>query len=207
VTTTTRSHAAREAMLEAAELIVVERGLGSLTLSGVQQRAGQANKSAAAYHFGDRVGLLSALAARHLGPVGQRREDLLAAAGPEATVEQLVEALVRPLAEATVLRPGSRWARVLAQLFLDPLAGPMVLAHAEAASFRDTQRRLATHLGGQSPFTDGRIAATVGLLISTLALWEGQLDRLEDPTLLADDLVGLCLSTLRTPAPHRGEHP
>ncbi len=194
-------------MLEAAELIVVERGLGSLTLSGVQQRSGQANKSAAAYHFGNRDGLLLALAARHLGPVGQRRDALLEAAGPGASLEQLVEALVRPLAEATVLQPGSRWARVLAQIFLDPVVGPTVLAHAEAASFRDVQRRLATHLGGPNSFTDGRIAATVGLLISTLALWEGQLDQLPDPTLLADDLVGLCLSTLRTPAPHRGEHP
>ncbi|MDH6679757.1 RecA-family ATPase [Rhodococcus sp. LBL1] len=45
---------ARQAMIEAAERLITERGMQALTLEHVQIAANQSNKSAAKYHSGSR---------------------------------------------------------------------------------------------------------------------------------------------------------
>src|SRR4051794_6183887 len=125
-------------MLDAAEAIACDTGLGAITLTGVQQRAGQANKSAAAYHFGSRSGLLSAVVARRMRPIDEHRHALIAAldAAPAAAdLAQLARVLVVPLAQATVQTSESRWARFLAQVFIDPQLGELVLGNPDATSF------------------------------------------------------------------------
>ena len=59
----------------------------------------QRNKSAARYHFGSREGLIEAVVAARMGPVNQRRLEMLAAydARPgEPSLRDLVAALVVP---------------------------------------------------------------------------------------------------------------
>ena len=52
---------AREQMIDAAERLASERGLGAMSLRDVMAEAGQRNKSAAQYHFGSREGLVEAV--------------------------------------------------------------------------------------------------------------------------------------------------
>ena len=96
-------------MIDAAERLVAERGLAALTLRDVQTEAGQANKSAAQYHFGSREGLLAAVVESRMRPAGERRRELLDTIDLDAnppTMRALVEALVLPLAEQTHLPRG-----------------------------------------------------------------------------------------------------
>ena len=53
----------REALLEAALALVAERGLGEISLREVARRA-EVSHAAPAHHFGDKAGLLTALATR-----------------------------------------------------------------------------------------------------------------------------------------------
>lgn len=201
--TTARARAARAALIDAAEEVAVERGLAAMALSTVQERAGQANKSAATYHFGSRAGLVAAVLERRMTPVNRRRWELLeqwderSSRGAGARV---ATALVRPLAAETVQRPGSRYARFLMQAMLDPVQATTVSEHLEADSFRELRRRYlaATPLDG--PAADLRFGSAVTLCVSTLATWEGHGDT--DPATLAvvvEDLVHLCAVLLDAP--------
>src|SRR5699024_1893097 len=105
----------------------------------VQQAAGQANRSAVAYHFGSLDGLIEELIALRMGPVDARRAemlDLLAAADGPVTAAAAVDALIRPLAEQTVYRAGSRYAGFLVQTLFDPKLAHMVATHLSAGSYR-----------------------------------------------------------------------
>src|SRR5687768_9366109 len=109
-------------MIEAAERVAAERGMAAMSLREVQAVAGQRNKSAAQYHFGSRRGLIEAIVATRMGPINEQRAARLAAldaAGGAPELRSLVAVLVEPLAEAT-MRPGSCWARFLAQGIADP---------------------------------------------------------------------------------------
>lgn len=68
----------RDALLDAAERLVAERGVNGVSLREVGQVAGARNNSAAQYHFGNRDGLLHAVVARRSEAVDERRERLVA---------------------------------------------------------------------------------------------------------------------------------
>ncbi len=189
-------------MLDAAEEIACEVGIGAITLSGVQQRAGQANKSAAAYHFGSRQGLLGAVLARRMIPIETHRHRLVAEAGDSADLSALSEALVRPLAAACLGVPGSRYARFLAQAVIDPHLGSLALTHPESGSFREIQTLIQHHLdpAGTEPLISQRIASVMSMVITTLAVREGH-PQLPDPERAVDDLVAMCSAALSAPLP------
>ncbi len=196
-------------MLDAAEEIACDTGLGGLTLTAVQQRAGQANKSAAAYHFGSRTGLLSALTARRMGPIDEDRRQMLDALGPDCVdLRTLSLALVLPLARATIMVPGSRYARFLAQAFLDPQLGELVLGQPEGSSFREVRelmhRALSAHL--DDALADARLASALAMVITTCALHEGHPDWGADP-IVVDDLAATTLALLTAPAPTHAATP
>jgi AcrR family transcriptional regulator len=117
---TTPSNAA---MISAAEQLVAERGLGAVSMRMVGEAAGQRNHSAVQFHFGSWEGLLQSIAADRMGPINQERLALLKRLdheGRSADVRGLVEALVVPLSNATIRRPGSFYARFLAASYADP---------------------------------------------------------------------------------------
>lgn len=188
-------------MLDAAEQLACESGLGAITLTAVQQHAGQSNKSAAAYHFGSRSGLLQAVIGRRMGPIDAERTRMLDAADPH-DLPALVEALVRPLAEATVLTTGSRWGRFNAQVFLDPALSELSLGHENAQSLRRVQALMHDHLAPRLGEATARvrIASVAGLVISTVALIETHPDLARAPHLV-DDLVATATAALSAPAP------
>ena len=64
-------------MVDAAERIVAESGFAAMTASAVQEAAGQGNKSAVQYHFGDRDGLIQAVMDARMAPANKRRMGML----------------------------------------------------------------------------------------------------------------------------------
>ncbi|MGG7100921.1 TetR/AcrR family transcriptional regulator [Rhodococcus sp. 24CO] len=195
---------ARTAMIDAAERLVAERGLAALTLRDVQIEAGQANKSAAQYHFGSREGLLSAVIESRMKPAAERRHDLLNAidvAQQPPTMRQLVEASVLPLAEQTIEREHSLYARFLVQSIFDPGMSAVIRDHLQAATFRDVQHRIAAASLLPADIAELRAGTLSILSIVTFATWEGRVHSPAQAKVIVADLIESCLGALNAPAP------
>lgn len=199
--------AAREQMIEAAERIAGQRGLAAMSLREVQSMAGQKNKSAAQYHFGSRDGLIEAVLTSRMAAVGERRFELLAridASGEPGELRDLVEALVLPVAEHTVARPGSHWARFVSQCSADPDAVAVVQRSVEGASYREVRARLTRHLTDLPDLIRARrIEHAIGLAFSSLAVAEAARDVGRVPRLpiaaQINDLIDVCVGILAQP--------
>ncbi len=190
-------------MIRAAEEIAVERGWGATTFSEVQLRAGQANKSAARYHFGSREGLLDAVLEAHMAPVDDHRRELLdASAGVALTHGDVAAIFVRPLAAQTLGRPGSRFARFLMQTLSDPIQSTRVLEHVRAESLRDLRTRFCQSTPLPTPWAEMRFGSLVMLCVATLATWEGHRESAESPDLdfVIDDLIRIATAVLDAPS-------
>ena len=186
-------------MIDAAERLAAERGLNGLSLREVQLASGQRNKSAAAYHFGTRDGLIAAVVAARMGPVNERRTALIATldAQPAPSLRRWVEALVEPLADAT-RHPGSNYARFLLQGLADPLMGRVVRESMESASYMNVRARILAELDHLPPsLRERRVDGAVQLMVSTLATWEAS--RVKPSAAVRRDLVAMCLAVLTAP--------
>ena len=191
-------------MIAAAERIVAERGLAAMSLRAVQTESGQKNKSAAHYHFGDREGLVRAVVDARMGPIDDRRTDLLLGLGADATIRDLVVVLVHPLAEAVLTPEPSYWARFLAQAYSDPSIARAVTDSVRGRAFVAATDRIDAQLGHlPGELRQWRIGHAVGLAVTGLAVLE-RADRRLDSGLTADravaDLVEMCTAVLTAPA-------
>jgi len=112
---------AKTRILDAAELLLGERGLEGASLREISAAAGQANTSAVQYHFGGKEGLIAALIAREVDRFEPRRRELLAAIearGKPADVREVLKVLFLPLAEASDANGRHVYARFLMQFFV-----------------------------------------------------------------------------------------
>lgn len=160
-------------MIDAAERLAAQRGLAALTVQAVQQEAGQRNKSAVSYHFGDRQGLVTALVAARMAPAEQRRTEMLLDLGDTPTSRQLVEALVLPLVESVLSRRPSYWARFLVQAFADPVTGLAALAAVDDRALQAAQVRLIARLTHLPPgVATLRVQSIIGYACVVLAGYE-----------------------------------
>ena len=167
--------------------------------------AGQRNKSAAHHHFGSREGLVEAIVETRMAPVNAERLALieqLDAKGRGHDLRALVEAMIDPLAHATLGTPGSAYARFLAQVLADPKMSVVVGRHLQAESFRIARQRLAALLADDVPaeLQPVRVERVIGLAIISLAAWEDTPGT--SPAQLAD-LVDACVAVLRAPVSAR----
>ena len=89
----------REKLLEAAEQLFAERGIDGVSLADINLRAGQKNRNAVHYHFGDKENLIHAVLDKHSEGIEGRRRELLDAAGELPSLRDLVCALVIPVAD------------------------------------------------------------------------------------------------------------
>ncbi len=64
--------ATREKILDAAELLFIERGFSATSLRAIASRAG-VNLAATHYHFGSKSGLLAAVFHRRVSPINEQR--------------------------------------------------------------------------------------------------------------------------------------
>lgn len=178
-----------------------------MSLREVQTMAGQKNKSAAQYHFGSREGLIEAVLTSRMAAVSARRFELLArldARNGPTELRDLVEALVLPVAEHTVARPGSHWARFVSQCTADPEAVAVVQRSVEGASYRDVQSRLDRHLVDlPEPIRLRRLEHAIGLAFASLAAAEASRDAGVTPRMpiaaQISDLIDVCVGILSQP--------
>ncbi len=85
-------------ILDAAEKLFGEQGFDGTSLRDITAQA-EVNLAAVNYHFQSKESLIDAVIARRIEPVNRRRLEMLDAAGPNPTIEQIVEAFVAPLTE------------------------------------------------------------------------------------------------------------
>lgn len=189
-------------MIDAAERIVAEQGFGALTVRAVQEAAGQANKSAVSYHFGDREGLLRAVLDARMSVPNERRTTMLLALDDGCSLRDLVRAYVLPLAESVESRRPSYWARFLLQAVSDPQIGRLAMDSVESDAFRAVQRRLLDRLEHvPEPLRAPRLGAALGFVGAALAAYEvhGAPDGVSADQ-LNTDLVDSCVGLLSAPS-------
>jgi AcrR family transcriptional regulator len=178
--------------------------MAACSLREVQHLAGQRNKSAAHYHFGSLVGLVEAIVETRMAPINTRRFALIEGldrAGKGDNMRSLVEALVDPLAETTLGRPGSCYARFLAQVISDPKMTVVVGRHLQAESVRVIRQRIGALLGDMpTELQQIRGERVMGMVIISLASWE---DRPGATGVQVGDLIDACVALLRAPVSAR----
>lgn len=89
-------------LLDAAEKLFGQHGFDATSLRDITADA-QVNLAAVNYHFQSKESLMDAVIERRLEPVNLRRLEMLDAAGPAPSVEQIVEAFLAPMLMLEVL--------------------------------------------------------------------------------------------------------
>lgn len=108
----------REALLDAAQRLFAERGIGGASLRAITGAAG-ANLAAVSYHFGSKEGLVRALFARGLRSLNDERLRLLEsceAGDAPPSVECLVRAFADPMVRHLHRDGGSDFPRLVARV-------------------------------------------------------------------------------------------
>ncbi|MBW2421528.1 MAG: TetR/AcrR family transcriptional regulator [Deltaproteobacteria bacterium] len=114
---------AREKLLDCAEQLFAEHGLGGVSLRAINAEAGL-SPAALHYHFGTQKTLVESLLERQMPSLMERRRQLLDALNerPEpATTRDILDALIRPQVEllAEGGEPGLRYMRLIHRLQVD----------------------------------------------------------------------------------------
>ena len=140
----------REQLLDAAERLMAESGPDGVSMREISVGAGQANNNAAQYHFRTREGIIEAVLERRMRPIDERRAAMIAAFGPDPTIDDLLRAVVVPLAEAS--RVHVHYIGFFAQLRVSHRYRHLV-AHAlpRTNSFVDVRKQIGARLPALSP--------------------------------------------------------
>ena len=183
-----------------AERLFAERGINGPSLEEIGVAAGQRNKTAVQYHFGDRGGLVSAIVEHRSSATQGMRAKMLAqmlAEGREPDVRSMVTTIVVPV--ASQLGRGNHYMGFQAQLSLD--IGPFG-AGGELATIRETLQRLIPTLPAEIFALRWGIALDTNVL--TLAHIERQLEHSTLPVPLETrvaDLIEVLVGIFTAPAP------
>ncbi|MEZ5144579.1 MAG: helix-turn-helix domain-containing protein [Acidimicrobiales bacterium] len=117
----TGSGQTRAVLLDTAERLFSENGIHAVSLRQIRLAAGQGNAAAVQYHFGDKAGVLQALADRHVPRLAAVQQALVDDLGSTPSLRDRVDALVRPFAIYVTLGPSERaWIRIVDELLADP---------------------------------------------------------------------------------------
>jgi AcrR family transcriptional regulator len=115
----TRSALTRERFIQAAQQLFAERSIDSVSLNEITVAAGQKNRNALQYHFGNRDGLLQAIIDKHAEPVYLLRKAYIEQARDSAwsDAEASARVLVMALADYIEQNPeGIHYVKILSQL-------------------------------------------------------------------------------------------
>jgi AcrR family transcriptional regulator len=100
-TLNSRTLLTRNRIIAAAELLFAREGINGPSLQDINLAAGQRNKNATHYHFGDRNGLLQAIIDKHMPGliISRHRHMDQAEANGNADVRHIARAILSPLLE------------------------------------------------------------------------------------------------------------
>ena len=113
----------KQALLDAAAVLMDERGVDNVTVQDIGQASGHRNRSAVQYHFGSRDAVIRAVIGRTMEPIDAERNlllDHLEATGAPLTTRGALEVVVLPLARQLRAPEGRRYLRIAAQLIYHP---------------------------------------------------------------------------------------
>jgi AcrR family transcriptional regulator len=194
-------HDTKTRILDAAEKLFGEKGFDATSLRDITTEA-DVNLAAVNYHFQSKDSLIEATIMRGAGPVNDKRLAMLEAAGPKATIEQILEAFVGPVLEQDYEPMAPLMARVL--------ASPETMRRVFKQLIETMSRRFADAIGVALPelspaermwrlnFTAGAMAHTVTRAPVMRDLLEGALD-FKDRKLLIARLVRFAAAGFRAP--------
>src|SRR3954469_20505048 len=121
---TARGDKTRQHLLDVAERLFAEKGCSAVSLREIRLAAGARNTAAMQFHFGDRDGLIDALAARHLPQIEALQQEIydrIIAEGRRDDPRSLVEVLIRPGAEYLTFGDNQRaWVKIMGGLSSEP---------------------------------------------------------------------------------------
>jgi len=121
----------KQKILDTAERLFADSGYTGTSMRQIIANAG-VNLAAIHYHFGSKEELLDGVVARRAGPVNEERLVLLenavaAAKGRPLTVEEVLEALLRPM--VAVARQNEQFVRFMGRLFMEGLMPHIAKRH------------------------------------------------------------------------------
>jgi AcrR family transcriptional regulator len=191
-------------ILDAAEKLFGENGFDATSLRDITTEA-DVNLAAVNYHFQTKDSLIEAVILRGAAPVNDRRLAMLEAAGPQPTLEQIVEAFVGPVLEYDFQPMAPLMARVL--------SSPEIMQRVFKQHIETLSRRFADAIAVAVPelspaermwrlhFTAGAMAHTVTRGPVLRDLFGGVLD-FKDRRLLIARLVRFAAAGFRAPEGH-----
>ncbi len=113
----------RTALLQAAQRLIAERGLGTVSVKDITRAAGARNPSAVHYHFGNVESLIKEVFTQRYRAIEQERALRLAKvdeADPARRLVALLEAAIAPFMESSLDEEGRLYARFCLQFSTDP---------------------------------------------------------------------------------------
>ncbi len=113
----------KQALLDAAAVLMDERGVDNVTIQDISQASGHRNRSAVQYHFGSRDAVIRAVITRTMEPIDAERNlllDHLETTGAPLSTRGVLEVVVLPLARQLRTPEGRRYIRLCAQLVNHP---------------------------------------------------------------------------------------
>jgi TetR/AcrR family transcriptional regulator, regulator of cefoperazone and chloramphenicol sensitivity len=165
----------RRLLLDAAEARFAADGIRGATFADIIADAGQRNNSAIQYHFGDRMGLLEAVTARRVAQLAAHRNALVDGLPADASVRDLVEVIVAPLAAMLDDRGGAAYLQIQAELLAEPARDRMPVMLSEPWA-RPGLERVGALLVDRLPLATGP-ETTIRALLATTLIFHALADR------------------------------
>ena len=119
----TKKPLGKEALLDAAETLIVERGIEGASVGDIVRESGHRNRSALAYHFGTKDHLIRELAERMVTGADEQRIEMLnslEAGVAHPSMREILVVTIAPMGQALETEEGRRRLRLLAQLAVHP---------------------------------------------------------------------------------------
>lgn len=113
----------KSALLQSAERLIAEKGLGSVSVKMITAEAGAKNPSAVHYHFGSIESLIKEVFARRYRDMEKERADRIALIDeldPDRRLVALLEAGMGPMMESCLEENGRLYVRFCLQFVTDP---------------------------------------------------------------------------------------